>query len=304
MKPRKPLIVLAWSFGLFMLIHSTQYISCLVASALSGSSFESIISGEFSNHLTVLGQGITAAVIGIPCIFLVARFLWRRPWGWVRLRFDCKLLAYGSLFGIGLAALSLLIVGVIGEIQVTATPDRFGGFELFAIVLGALGSVTFTAVAEEFVFRGVAVREWATKWGWPTAALVGGIYFGAMHIIGLLPNISILEVLWVLIAAVIGTILFVALYIRGKSLWLPIGFHAGWNLSLNTLFGVTMSGKDSPFGLFKIEMSGSNLITGGMFGLEASVTVMVLSAILVMILLRYSRSGRPSLLTSSLTPSP
>jgi hypothetical protein len=126
-RPRNPLVVLIWSFGLYLLIHTTQYVGCLFASALSGASFESIISGEFSNHLTLLGRGVTAAVLGIPCTFLVAKFLWRRPWSWVRLRFDGKLLSYGLIFGISIAILALLVIGLLGDIRVTATPDRFNG---------------------------------------------------------------------------------------------------------------------------------------------------------------------------------
>ena len=297
-RQRNPLVVLIWSFGLYILIHTTQYVGYLVASSLSGASFESIISGEFSNHLTLFGQGVTAAVLGIPFMFLVAKFLWRRPWSWVRLHFDIKLLLYGIILGVSAAILALLTVGLFGNIHVTATPSRFQAVELASIILGALGWVAFIAILEEFIFRGVAVREWAVKWGWPVATLLGGIYFGAVHIIGLLPNINFLDVLWITVASIVGNLVFVALYVRGKSLWLPIGFHAGWNLSLKTLLGVTMSGKDSAYSLFIIETSGQDLVTGGMFGLEASVGVMAISIIISVLLLRCSKSGRPRLLIS------
>jgi len=298
-KPRNPFIVLIWSFGLYILIHATQYVGCLVASTISGASFESIISGEFSNHLTLLGQGVTAAVLGIPFIFIVARFLWRRPWSWVCLHLDVKLLSIGLIFGIGFAILALASVGLLGDIYVTATPDRFGMGELLSIILGAIGWVAFIAILEEFIFRGIVVREWATKWGWPVAILLGGVYFGAVHIIGLLPNIDYISILWIMIASSVGNLVFVALYLRGKSLWLPIGFHAGWNLSLTTMWGVTMSGQDSSYGLFIIETSGNDFVTGGKFGIEASVIVMVVSIIVSVLLLRYSRAGNPRLLNSA-----
>ena len=299
-RPRSPFVVLNWSFALFILIHTSQYAGFLSASVISGASFELIISGEFANHLTLLGQGLTAAVFGVPFIFFVAKFLWRRPWGWVRLHFDIKLLSYGLIFGVSIAILALLAVGLFGDIRITATPDRFKGEELVSIILGALGWVAFIAILEEFIFRGVVVREWAMKWGWPVATLLGGIYFGAVHIIGLLSNINFISVLWIIIASIVGNLMFVALYVRGKSLWLPIGYHAGWNLSLKIFLGVTMSGKDSSYGLFIIETSGQDLVTGGMFGIEASVVVMTLSIIISVLMLRYSKSGKPRLMSSGL----
>ena len=299
-KARNPLLVLIWSLGLYLLVHTTQYVGCFAASAISGASFESIISGKFSNHLTQLGQGVTAGVVGIPFLFFVARFLWRRPWSWVRLHVNVKFLSYGLLFGIGVAALSLLTVGLFGNVRVVASPDRFKEAELASVVLGTLGWVAFIAVLEEFIFRGIAVREWATRWGWPVATLLGGIYFGCIHVIGLLPNISIIEVLWIVVAAITANMLFVALYVRSKSLWLPIGFHAGWNLSLETLFGVTMSGQDSPYALYSIEISGRDSVTGGVFGIEGSVVVMVIWIIISLVVLRYSRSGKPDLMNSGL----
>jgi len=299
-RPRSPLVVLFWSFGLYLLIHTIQYAGCLVASLISGASFESIISGKFSNHLTLFGRGITAAVLGVPFIFLIFRFLWRRPWSWVRFQFDIKLLLSGLVAGACIATLALVAVGLFGNIEITATPQRFAAGEIAAIILGTIGHVAFIAITEELIFRGIAVREWATKWGWSVASLVGGIYFGTVHIIGLLPNVGFISAVWIILAAIVGNVLFVAWYIRGDSLWLPIGFHAGWNLSLMTLYGVTLSGRVSAYGLFTIEISGPAAITGGVFGLEASVVVMVMSVTLTVLVMRLSKSRMSSLLNSGL----
>jgi len=237
------------------------------ASLFSGASFESIISGEFKNHLTILGDGLTAVVIGIPVIFLVAKYLWRRPWNWIRLRFNGKLLLYGFLLGIVLPVVVLLLISLWATVKIVATPDRLSGGELVCILIGSLGWVVFTAISEELSFRGMAVREWALKWRWPVAIVLGGIYFGVLHLIGLIPHLTVFNALWIIIAATVVNLLFVTLYIRGKSLWLPIGYHAGWNLSLNTILGATMSGKSASFGLLSIEISDApDIVTGGIRG--------------------------------------
>ena len=60
--------------------------------------------------------------------------------------------------------------------------------------------------------------------------------------------------------------------------------------------GVTLSGKTSEFGMLQIEISGPSIVTGGKFGLEASIVTIVISLIVTVLLLRYSKSGKPDLL--------
>jgi hypothetical protein len=297
MKARNPVVVLFWSFGIFLIAHLSQYVGILIASIVSGASFESIIEGNFSNHLTILFRGLTAAVVGIPLVLVTVRYLWRRSSEWMRFRFSFKLLVLGFLFGLVLPVLTVVLVSLIAVVRVVGTPDRFTMGELPAIVFGSIGFAVFTAAVEELVFRGMAVREWALKWGWGVASIVGGVYFGAVHILGLLPHVSVVEVLWILLAAIVGNLLCVALYIRSKSLWFPIGFHAGWNLCLKAILGTTMSGKTSDFALYGIEISGHSLVTGGKFGLEASVVSMAVLLAVVLVLLRCSTSGKPVLLS-------
>ena len=298
MKPRNPTLVLFWSFGLFILMHTTRYAGMFFVSLFSGASFESVISGEFKNHLTILGDGLTAVIIGIPIALLITKYLWRRPWNWLRLRLKGKLLLYGFLLGIVLPVVVLLLVSLWASVKITATPDRFSVGELVCVLIGSLGLVVFTAVSEELSFRGMAVREWALKWRWPVAIVLGGIYFGVLHLIGLISHLTVFNTIWIIVAATVVNLLFVSLYIRGKSLWLPIGFHAGWNLSLNTFLGTTMSGKSASFGLLATEISeGPDIVTGGIFGIEASIVTMVLTVAICVPILRYSRVGKPDLLS-------
>jgi uncharacterized protein len=67
-------------------------------------------------------------------------------------------------------------------------------------------------VCEEFVFRGILLQRWATKWNPPIALVLTSLLFGALHLnvvgIGLLG----------LVAGV--------LYYQTKSLWAPIALHA------------------------------------------------------------------------------
>jgi hypothetical protein len=60
-----------------------------------------------------------------------------------------------------------------------------------------------------------------------------------------------------------------------RSLWMPMGLHAAWNFTEGEIFDVPVSGLDQ-HGLVTAKLAGSNLLTGGAFGLEASLIAMVI----------------------------
>jgi membrane protease YdiL (CAAX protease family) len=295
---RNPGLVLLWTLGLYILMQTHQYVGILLSSLMCGASFDAIIEGEFYNQCCVLWKGLAAAVVGVPLVILITKYLWRRSWEWMRFRFCGKFFGYGILLGFVLPGLILLILFSLGMAAIVATPWRFGLFDLISIILGTTGFTMVIALSEELIFRGMAIREWALKMGWPLATLFGGLFFGLAHMIGILPRIVALEGAWIIMSAVIASVLFTAMYIRSRSLWLPIGFHFGWNLCLQLFFGTTISGQGAEFGLFRTELSGPAPLTGGQFGIESSVITYILYIVVAVLFLKYSRLGRPLLLDS------
>jgi membrane protease YdiL (CAAX protease family) len=293
---RNPVVVLLWTLGLFILMQIYQYVGVLLSSLMCGASFEAVIEGEFYNQCCVFWQGLAAAIIGIPLVIIVTRYLWRRSWEWIRFRFNGVLFGYGILLGVFLPGLVLGVLFALGMAAIVATPGRFGIADLLSIIVGSAGFMIVVAISEELIFRGMALREWAVKMGWPVATLLSGLYFGFAHLIGLLPGVTGFEVLSIIVSALIAGTLLAAMYIRSKSLWLPIGFHFGWNLCLQLFFGTLVSGKEANFGLFRTELSGPALLTGGTFGIEASVITYLCYIVVAMLFLRYSKHGRPALL--------
>ena len=88
--------------------------------------------------------------------------------------------------------------------------------------------------------------------------------FGAVHWMN--PGASP----WGLLNTVlIGVVLSVA-YLRTRALWLPWGLHFAWNATLGLVFGLPVSG----IRLFNVVVhttaSGPQWLTGGTYGLEAS----------------------------------
>ena len=295
-RSRNPSVVFLWSLGLFILMQIHQYVGVLLSSLMCGQGFEAIIEGKFYNECCVFWQGLAAGIIGVPLAIVITRYLWRRSWDWMRFRFNITLFGYGILLGVILPGLVLGLLFSVGMATIVATPARYGFADLFSVVLGTIGFMMLVALSEELVFRGMAVREWAVRMGWPLATVMGGLYFGLAHLIVLIPSIAGLEAAWIVFSALIAGILLTAMYIRTKSLWMPIGFHLGWNLCLQLLFGTTVSGQEASFGLYRTELSGPAFLSGGSFGVESSVITYVLYIAAAVLFLRYARVGKPELL--------
>jgi membrane protease YdiL (CAAX protease family) len=297
-KPRHPLLVLIWGFGLLIVLSVPQLFGLFTGALFGGLSLGSFAAGKETNPDAILGRGIGAAVIGIPFAFLMIRYLWRRSLDWMRLRFNFAITVLGLLLGIALTLIIVGIIGTVADVQITADPSRFSGGALAKMLIGNLLMMTMVGITEESAFRGMVIREWATRWGWLVASLAGGLYFGVMHIGGI-SHPTIVSILQVIIAATAVTLLFVALYVRSHSLWLSIGFHIGWNFSLISLLGTPMSGNLSSYSLYQLSISGSDVWTGGEFGIESSVITIVTYLAVAWACIKLFRFGKPLLASSA-----
>lgn len=104
-------------------------------------------------------------------------------------------------------------------------PDILGSLAFF---LGL--AVFFSAAAvEEMLFRGypfLVLRQSLGRWG---AAVFLSLLFVAVH-----PNFY--HSAAALVSIFLGGVFFTQLFVRVESLWLPIGFHFGWNLAQDLIF--------------------------------------------------------------------
>jgi len=172
-------------------------------------------------------------------------------------------LAAGAL---GAAALFSLIVG-IAALMGAYVIDGWGGMKSWVFILFWAG---FNAgFVEELMFRGIMFR-WIEEFGGSWAALfVTSALFGLVH----MGNANATWMSGLTIAAVAGTLLGGA-YMLTRSLWLPVGLHFGWNVTQGLVWDVPVSGYDGD-GLVSARLVGDPLISGGAFGLEASVIALV-----------------------------
>ncbi len=184
-----------------------------------------------------------------------------------------------------------------------------GGFLLFSLIVGVaaiadvynvIGEggtttllVTLVSVAiipgfiEEVLFRGILFRFLEQFGGsWFALALTSAL-FGLGHIFN--PNASAFSSFAI---AVEAGVLLGGAYMLTRSLWAPIGLHAAWNFTQGFIYDVPVSGLDQQ-GLVEARLSGPELLSGGSFGLEASIIALVLAtAAGVWLVMRAVRAGR------------
>jgi uncharacterized protein len=130
------------------------------------------------------------------------------------------------------------------------------------------------AFLEEILVRGILFRfleEFGGSW---FALAVSSALFGFGHATN--PNATVFTSLAIAIEA---GILLGGAYMLTRNLWLAIGIHFGWNVTQGYLWDVPVSGV-AVDGMVNSRSTGPDLISGGAFGVEASVIALALATAL------------------------
>ena len=138
-------------------------------------------------------------------------------------------------------------------------------------------SVVTTAIApgftEEIMFRGILFR-WIEQWAGSFAALLAtSALFGLAHIMN--PGATWFSSFAI---AVEAGLLLGGVYMLTRNLWMAVGLHAAWNFAQGPVFGVPVSGGHVS-GLLSAKLSGPVLLSGGSFGLEASLIALIVGTV-------------------------
>jgi len=182
----------------------------------------------------------------------------------------------GLLIGIGLLSLTQGCVIAFGGAHIASVGSP-------AAMVAPFAAALFAAIWEEAIFRGMLFRIVAEKWGPGVALVVSAVIFGGLHLIN--PGATWLGVIAIAVEA--GIMLGLA-FLLTRNLWLAIGIHWGWNFAEGGIFGSAVSGTVA-HGWIKVVSTGPALLTGGAFGLEASlpaIAIGIATSMLFLMLLR------------------
>lgn len=170
-------------------------------------------------------------------------------------------------FGIAIGAtLGLTVAGILaaaGAFSITGVSADW------AFLLKSLPEQIMVATFEELLFRAVLFRLVAQRWGVRTSLVVSFVLFALAHMQN--DNVSVLAIAMTGVAS----ITLCACYLLTGRIWLPLGMHFGWNFLYDGFFAVPLSGHAAR-GWLQVSLSGPEWLTGGAYGVEASVLTLVL----------------------------
>lgn len=183
------------------------------------------------------------------------------------------------IIGSVLVGMYILILTISGSIHFIG----FGEIDSTMIILGLIAFV-IQGTTEELMCRGYLQTSLNIRISTTASILISAFMFTLPHVLsiiemkGITVAISLLNLLLV-------SILFSLAMIKDNSLASAAGIHVGWNYFLSIILGLQVSGGNANGGLLKFAINSSNdLVTGGNYGIEASI---ILTPLLILINLIY-----------------
>lgn len=184
-------------------------------------------------------------------------------------------LCTGLLVGAGCFLAVIGVLAASGAYRVTGSAG-------WAVVLVPLTELTLVALFEEILFRAVLQRNLERSLGsWPAVA-ISAVVFALAH----LPNANVT-------AAAIGVTVVAGVWLAGaylvtRRLWLAVGMHFAWDFMSDAVFSLTTSGHPGK-GILQGRTGGPEWLSGGAYGVEASVVTLVVLAVAAGVLLAVAR---------------
>ena len=242
--------------------------------------------------LIIAQQNSMDVSIGLQAVIIllaswICQLLRRRPLAELLGKFNAlwfKELCLGGLVGSALMLVPALVLWIFGWVHWQWNPAGFSIF--FSTVLLFAG----VALAEELLFRGFIFQRLIAGLGQVPAQLIMAGYFLLTHLNnpGMTGEVKVLASINIFIASLV----FGLAFLRTKSLGMPLGLHFMANLVQGGLLGFGVSGTDQS-GLLKPVFSEVPVwLTGGQFGLEASVLGLI-CVVIIFMLIRSWDQGKP-----------
>ncbi len=161
----------------------------------------------------------------------------------------------------------------------------------------AAGIGTGQLLTPAWMLLGVALNEELLARGYPFQRLVEGAgpWVGQLVLAGVFalghwgnPGMHGATRAWATLNIALAAILLGFCYLRTRSLALPIGVHLGWNWAQGSLLGFGVSGTTDIKGIWTPVFHGKpEWLTGGTFGLEASLPCTLVCGAAILLLWRW-----------------
>jgi membrane protease YdiL (CAAX protease family) len=242
------------------------------------------IGAEFGPVGVVL-MAIVGIAVGIAFYVLTMRSIAGRHIPELALARAARDTLAGVAIGAAFVVVSYGIVLAVGGYSIDWAPRDVVRTLVLAVAVNASAAVIEELTFRGLLFQGIERLGGPERGRWIALAATATL-FGVLHIAnpGATPWSS-------LAIAIEAGVLLGAAFLWRRSLWFVIGIHFAWNV-IEGLLGIPVSGHRDA-GLFTTTVHGDGLLTGGTFGLEASIVpVLVSIAIAVPMLIAAVRRPR------------
>ncbi len=191
-------------------------------------------------------------------VWCFRRYLDRRSWR--SLGFEAPT---GREVAVGLSLGVVVILLTLFPLAATGRAGWRGGMGSPTELILVLGILCAAAFLEELVARAYVLTNLREALGPVAAVLLSSAIFAGFPLGN--PHAGIVGVVNIFLAGVrLGTVL----ALTGR-LWAAWALHAAWNATLGMVLGLPVSGLRLP-SVIRLDLAGSDLATGGRFGLEGS----------------------------------
>ena len=219
-----------------------------------------LLADRFSFEITLAHQFLLILVASLICQALRRKSLGdlvgQLNFIWI------KELGVGLLIGAALMLLPALFLTILGFIHWQVNDFSY------SIITSGFAIFILTALAEELLFRGFMFQRLIQSLGkWPAQLIIATLFLlthinnpGMTGVVKALASINIF----------VASILFGIAYIDTKSLAMPLGLHFMANFMQGTVLGFGVSGDNDPSLLRPIFKDAPLWLSGGDFGIEAS----------------------------------
>ena len=192
-------------------------------------------------------------------------------------------LMLGGASGAVLVAIPIAMLFALGAYELVLFRNSSPALLSAAVLIG------IAATLEELIYRCLLFRVLERAWGTGVALAVQSVIFALVH----LENVEhggagVLATM--LVSVTLLGLLWAGVFILTRNLWAVAANHAAWNFTI-LLSGVPLSGIEDWRDLAPLETryAGPDWLTGGMFGPESSLLVIMSLTVAVVLLLGMAR---------------
>jgi hypothetical protein len=252
---------------------AVRIVLAVFVTALAGGLTQAGVASLADPRLPVGLPELCGAMAAIAAYALYVRWIERRTVAELSLRPALPELGVGLLVG------AAMVVGVVASLALVGAYRLLGASAPGTGIGAGFAEMVFVGVFEELLSRAIVFRLVERSLGTAAGLAISSLLFGLAHAPG-----DTAGALSIAIAIAAG-VFFGAAFLRTRRLWLCTGLHVGWNFTLGHVFAIAVSGRPGR-GFVVGELSGPAWLTGGAYGLEASVFTLLALLIVGAALLR------------------